>query len=263
MGLDVYLYRYTKHDERLTAERTREERSESLWASTGKKYEDLSESEKDAVHAQIKADEEANPLPGSAEKIKLDSANYPEHMFKIGYLRSSYNEGGLNSVLRDQIGADLYTVFEHKRDDYHVKVDWASAKDRAADLLSKFNTYIETNGFLRASEIDIHRHHELPKDSKVAVELFAKMKAERKGSPGGFDNFSCRDGTFYLGEEALHVRGLIPGLSRFGGEPCVFVIYDSNPDWYRQALEITVEMCEWVLAQPADPAVEYVLHWSG
>lgn len=262
MGLDVCLYRYTKHDERVTAEREREERSEALWAATGKKYGDLTEAEKDAVRAQVKADEEAKPLPGSAEKIEADSDKYPEHYYKVGYLRSSYNDGGINRILRNMLGKgkDLGYIFAATGDEYYVKPDWAASLERARALLAEFNQHIEKHGFFR---VKTQQHNSfidpgtLPQTEADALKVFAAVKANSKGS------FGSRDGDFFL-DEPFQVRALIPGVTTILGKAlCTYVIYEGQHEWYRQALEITVEMCEWVLAQPADPAVEYVLHWSG
>jgi hypothetical protein len=36
---------------------------------------------------------------------------------------------------------------------------------------------------------------------------------------------------------------------------------DDNTQWYEQALEIVIETCEYVLAQPHPET--YVTHWSG
>ena len=37
---------------------------------------------------------------GNAEEVRLDSKVHADHMFKIGYLRSSYNDGGIDRILR-------------------------------------------------------------------------------------------------------------------------------------------------------------------
>ncbi len=43
--------------------------------------------------------------------------------------------------------------------------------------------------------------------------------------------------------------------------PCTYLVYEAGDmDWYKQALEIVVEMIEWVLGQP-DPS-KFYLHWS-
>jgi hypothetical protein len=59
----------------------------------------------------------------------------------------------------------------------------------------------------------------------------------------------------------LQVVGAIPG--RHFGKPCVYlVIQESDADglWLEQALEVVVETCEWVMAQPDCAACR--LHWS-
>ena len=128
------------------------------------------------------------------------------------------------------------------------------------------------------------------RDEKTAMAVFKRERSkfreriaaiEAKGekrSPwdsGGYSNIS---GEFAL-DEPMRVAAILPGLEdnvirRVRGEaqtlaPCTYIVYESKNnketdrphEWYQQALEIVVEMCEWVLAQP-DVAM-YRLAWSG
>jgi len=72
------------------------------------------------------------------EKIEIDSEKYPEHMFKIGYMRSSYNSGGFNSVVREIVGHDLYWLFAVKDvNEYIVRPDWKVAATRCQMLIDQ------------------------------------------------------------------------------------------------------------------------------
>jgi hypothetical protein len=72
------------------------------------------------------------------EQIEFDSDTYPEHMFKIGYMRSSYNSGGFNSVVSKLVGHDLYWLFGVEGvDEYHVRPDWKTAKVRVGALIDQ------------------------------------------------------------------------------------------------------------------------------
>lgn len=266
MGLDVYLYRYTQHDARHAAEQAREAAHEAIW-NAGGEYDKLSEDQQDAIREQCKVHDEANPLPGSQERVELDSALHPGHMFKIGYLRSSYNDGGLDNILRTMLDTDLSTMFGVSREDYHVKPDWQKALAACKEARDRFAAHVSENGFVR---IMVAEHNPyisksaLPQSERDALAVYSKTAAEKRKGSFGFDCFSNGEGTFALGGEPMQIRGIIPGVGRFGRrEPVIYLAYESDPTFYRQALDVTVEMCEWVLAQPQDPAVEYVLHWSG
>jgi len=273
MGLDVYLYKYTQFAERIAAEQAREERHEANWQAmqNGRKYEDLSESEKESVRAKNEAEDAANPLPGTTEKIEIPSAKHPEHYFKVGYLRSSYNDSGINNILRNLLGKDkdLHSIFDVTREDYHVRPDWQTAKDKALALLVEFNRHVEENGFMCVMDVTHNAFidpRQTPGSEKEALDIFARLRREQMGRRDGEGgNFSNRDGHFFFSGDGFKVRALLPGRYKsFAGEQlATYVVYEGEADWYRQALEITIEMCDWVLSQPADPAVEYVLHWSG
>jgi len=261
MGLDIYLNRYTMFSERCDAETERESAHEKIWDSTHKKKsETMTEQERDTASKACEAYDATNPLPGSAETIEIASAKYPEHLFKIGYLRSSYNDGGINRILRVMLGKDLASIFAVDGETYKVKPDWSASLERARALLDEFNAHVETHGFYR---VMTSRHNpyitsaSLPTDEAAALKIFEGVNKTQKGS------FGSRDGDFFLTEE-LRVKAIIPGTTNLmGSAQCLYVVYEGDHQWYRQALEIIVEMCEWVLAQPVDPAVEWVLHWSG
>ena len=108
----------------------------------------------------------------------------------------------------------------------------------------------------------------LAHDEQSALQVFLTERDRQGATPrrGDFESYSNLNGHFFFGADPLRVRGVVTGTERglLGGvgQPCTYVVYeDDHLDWYTHALEITAEMCEWVLAQ-SDPE-KYVLHWSG
>lgn len=144
MGLDVYLKKYEDFKKTVTLEEEASKYSEAQYAATGKKYDDLTKEEKDEISERINKWNEDHGLSkwGSdeaVESIELSSAIDPTHLFKVGYFRSSYNDGGINNVLREQLGRDLYDIFQ-KRDneEYRFQPDWAKAKEFTEAILAEW-----------------------------------------------------------------------------------------------------------------------------
>jgi hypothetical protein len=67
-----------------------------------------------------------------------------------------------------------------------------------------------------------------------------------------------------MGPEPLKVRAIMMGTKKgwaSNHEPAAYLVYESDGlEWYAQALDIVVETCEWVIAQPDREAL--YLHWS-
>src|SRR6478736_5285205 len=113
MGLDVYLYRYevpldVYAERKAAAEKLDEELAERIEREVGfpidsegkRDWKAATQEQKDAYFAKVEQLRAENGLDthgepaGLCEKVEINSALHPEHMFKIGYFRSSYNEGG-------------------------------------------------------------------------------------------------------------------------------------------------------------------------
>lgn len=279
MGLDIYLYRY--EDKALTdrLEAEYEAASSKVWAFLdGRKYGELTEAEKDTANAACKTAAAGLGLDdcGSDERrkkrIEIDSAKHPEHMFKVGYFRSSYNDGGINSVLHRMIGEDLHSIMGHGRDDdYRYQPDWRMCKARAEQAISSFDKFIETNGGgYRVMRADWNEFRGDPNTCEIdseekALAIFLKELQKHRNRDNGGGDYGNRDGDFFL-QEPLKVSGVISGVNARllvkQKMPCSYLIYeDKEINWYRQALEIIVETCDYVLQQPDQD--KYWLHWSG
>ena len=95
MGLDVYLYKYEDFEKVIFAEDEYERLSGEAWRFGGKKYEELTDDEKDYARERDKVFMLSLGLVGYGEsplkqEVELPSSKYPDHYFKIGYFRSSY-----------------------------------------------------------------------------------------------------------------------------------------------------------------------------
>lgn len=271
MGLDVYLYRidnYAKY-KRLTEEY--DAKSSAQWAALGE-YNSLTEEQKDAARAEDLALAQSLGLEKWGEypgqfRIKHNSRLYPEHMFKIGYLRSSYNGSGINRLLRDRLQTSLDDIFG--AGEYEFQPDWHATRERAIKTLEDWRflnasmsgkayrvSEVGVNVFIPPAEYTTH-------SAADALKVFYDQLDTHKRRPSDCLSYGNRNGDFYLGEP-LPVVGLIPGhRESFWGPPLpvVYVIYEAkDDDWYTQALEIVIENCEWVLEQPDKEL--YWLRWS-
>jgi hypothetical protein len=290
MGLDVYLYHYKKPVSEALAEievveELEEEADQALKKELGlTNWETASRETKDEYWRRQKERREANGLdedgePDVRECIEHPSAKHPDHLFKVGYFRSSYNGSGVNAVLRDRIGVELDDIFEPIGEEkYHRAVDWSACRARAAETLQKFIEFCERHGAYIVQKFahnPLGSPYEFPRSAKAALDVFLKEEEQSKKRPGHFQDYGGMHGDFFFSQDPRHLCAVIPGTQdRFfgmkgGTEPCMFVVWrtSQNEDgswwwhWYRDALEVVIETCDWVLAQP-DPD-RYLLHWSG
>jgi hypothetical protein len=260
MGLDVYLKHSTDRAGELAKQKAAEEFSSNAWDKAGD-YEHLSDAQKETVRSAINAYNLANDLDeyGSSNKIEtieLDSKIHPDNMFKVGYLRSSYNSGGINSVLK-RIGCpDLYDIFE-PGDDYYVTVNWQQAQARAQIAVDRLKEYLGTE-MAAYDVIEVNGYD--PVGSKEEALALLKEELGRKSTFGG--GYSNRAGDWF--PEGMTIVGAVPGKPSFMGNPTYYLFTKSengsNYKWYLEALEVTKEMIDHVLAQP-DPD-NYFLSWS-
>lgn len=268
MGLDIYLSEFDDYEKAKALDKAHDEESEGLWAKVvgeGIKYEEASEAQKDAYGKALKAcsvkyfgkpkGDEVYARNPHDKKIERDSKKHPKHMFKIGYLRSSYNGGGFNNVCRRMLngkaGEGLYYIFEHDDKVCEFKPDWEQALARAKEVRDALKAEdkgydvfkVSANAF-KPSDVS---------DAKQARKIFEAELARRDG--GGMDSYSNVHGEFYLGKP-IEVMGVIPGYEEFLGRniPCSYIVYkqgQEDPDrgvrWYIDALDVIIEMCEWAI----------------
>lgn len=264
MGLDVYLYHCPDRKSAAEIERQYSTRSDVIWEkhSKGREFNKIPESDREAARVECLAlskelgveDDGTHP---SAKSVRNDSSKYPEHLFKVGYFRSSYNSGGINSYLSRLGLPDLGWIFDVK-DEYEIVPDWEQAKRRAAEVLAKLNS-VDTS-------FDVFELHPNPFVDPATFPSSAEAaRAAYLKECAGEHSFPAYENTVgYFNREGMKVLGLINGTRDFLGRtiPCVFVVHEKVKDpYYTEALEIVIETCDFVLAQP-DPQ-DYYLHWSG
>lgn len=274
MGLDVYLYHCPDLPAVTKAKAQYEAETEGFW----KKYCDpndtwkqIPKDEQDTRYATYKAEMarvaalfglDADGEHPSNTKIEEPSAKYPEHYFKVGYFRSSYNDSGINNVMRRLGLPDLYHVME-PGEQYEFTPDWKACRERAEAVLSQYRAADTAYDVIR---IGMHLYTREPfcSSQEEALRIFREQRG-REHSDGSYSNGK---GDFFM--EGITVRAVIMGaeediIGKVRGQsiqqPCAYIVYD-KPDsaWYAQALEIVIETCDYVLDKP-DPENHYV-HWS-
>ncbi len=268
MGLDVYLHKCANFEATRAAENAAEAEKTARWEAAGD-YDQLSAEQRTAISAQCDAIDQKYGLTGEygrhadIESIERPSALYPQHLFKVGYFRSSYNGGGINNVLERLGVPNLYDIVQPQEDDYYVRCDWAQALQRVDAAIAQFKATQEgpTAGI---DVMPIRFNHfipmgELPKSEREVLAIMAKHLA-REHRGGGY---GCREGDFF--PEGLKIVAAIPGVDdTLGTQPCVYLAYEKaskgEDDWYLQALRIVKETFEYVLAQP-NPE-HFYLTWS-
>ncbi len=281
MGLDIYLYHVTAPRTQIEAENERWDAEDSrilALVDTKAKAEGRTDKWNDEDRAENKRLEaESAPLFGRVVRnpgdsyiiwdnqhercIELDSTLYPDHLFKIGYFRSSYNSGGIHHILEDHLNTSLEDLMGRTND------DWQAARERISGVLVKMRELDAATKY-RAIEIDVFSpfHEATISNPAEAIAAAAKVIGEHppRDPDSGFGNdFSSRDGLFLLDSKPQFIA-FIAGKNCLH-QPTVFGIVEAKPGdvfgWYIKALEIMVETCDWVLA--TGKTHEYVLHWSG
>lgn len=281
MGLDVSLYYCADRATAKAAEEAHEAFTEAEWDKFGDlKYEHIPEAEKDECSAACKANAISLGLTGEYEshpamvKIEENSAKYPDHMYKIGYFRSSYNDGGIEHVMKNLGVPALYDIFDRNRgEEYEFVPDWKAVRDNAslavAALKAKMAESISQYYPIFVGMSFLSKPSEYPSSQEAAVKIFEKalpQLLERAAKPddswGG--DYSSKDG--YFSVRGLQVFAALPGQGLFHEQGVYLMVKNDGKDgahpltWYLNALEIVEETADYVLTQP-DPQHFYI-HWS-
>ena len=272
MGLDIYLYRYNDLEKSIEKEEEYEKTSEKNWEKHGE-YDSLTDEQKKSIREENKkmALEMGLSEDGSDslnyKKMERASSLYPDHYFKMGYFRSSYNGSGMERILKNLGVPTMYEIFGVSDGEYYVKPDWEKSLDRAKSALELLRSKPSYRCFDVGYNEFMGRPSDHPvKNEKDAMAVFIKELEKNSEKPADSEsyNYSNRDGEFFM-DENLKVVALIPGVKKrfFVDEylPCVNVIYESSNEWYIQALEIIIETIEFVLSQ--ENKNQYYLRWSG
>lgn len=192
MGLDISLCKLSAGvtlEQVDAVEDEYERRSDEAWEAIDG-YKEASEEQKDAVRARCKviAAElglgEYGNHPARADAKVPESKVDPEHMFKLNYLRSSYNDGGINHVLRNAGVMDLYGIFGHDDDDpYHWRPDWAASLERVNAAIEGWRSNLAApGGNVRIMEV---RHNMFMSPSALPSSEAAALAIYRREAGGG------------------------------------------------------------------------------
>jgi hypothetical protein len=257
MGLDIYLYKYQDFEKTKKAEDQYSEFSEKLW--DGKEYDSLSKEEKDSLFQEEKEfatnlglDESGEDVTGK-KRIEFPHQDYPDHYFRIGYFKSSYNSGGIERILHTLGLPTLHDVFQQEGE-YVFRPNWQASLDRINELIKSF----KEKGPYRVHQVsaNIFSQPEI-KSAKQALDAFiTELDRENKLK----SNYSNKTGEFYM-TDPIKVLAMIPGKSTlFEERDCIYVVTESDNTWYEQALEIVKATCEHVLSQ--EDMEKYYLRWS-
>lgn len=277
MGLDVYLYKCRDYINRHSIEEDYENEQYKIWSETvgSRQFEDLTETERAAASKKVEelrsrlGLDEYGELPDK-EHIEEASKKYPDHLFRVGYFRSSYNSGGINAVFRKLGIPDLYDIFiSEGQESYHIIPDWEKALatvNSAIGMLeltmqSEFSLYDVT--YFGWNVLANPEDEAFPKNEQKALEIFEKEYIKHKDSRlrPAYSN--------YLGKwffDGLEIFAVIPGIGPFGDRG-IYVAFKPKVEdgehrltWYKQALEIVKETIEYVISQPDRD--DYFLGWS-
>ena len=263
MGLDVYLYRIKDKVLSEANEKSYDAYSEELWGN--RKYEDVPEKEKDFIREKLKQRalelglNEWGSDETNKEKIELDSDLHPEHMFKIGYFRSSYNGGGINRILEKQGLPDLYEIFDIEYEGGEVQPNYSAALKKVKEVIAQLKEGDDGYGVCCVSP----NHFSKPtvNSENEALEIFRNEINKNSGESMSYSNIN---GEFYL-DKPMQVVGLVPGFENVltKGHPCTYVIYknENGLNWYVEALEVVQETLEFILAH--ENPQEFYMYWSG
>jgi hypothetical protein len=199
-------------------------------------------------------------LSGGKKEVNINSEKHPKHIFKIGYFRSSYNEAGFNTVLRNREIEDLYWIFNNNGRKYDFKPNWTQALKRVQEVIVKWKAFMKSDE-AKYSVTECMCSKEVKSKEEALKIFFEEKKTHSKWTGGGFGNFSSGNGSFFLANP-LKVCGVVSGKNCINS-PTTYVIHQvppSNWKWYLDALEVVDETIKYVLSQKNKDS--YKLHWS-
>ena len=266
MGLDIYLKKCSDLPKAIADSEEAERQIDAAWEKSGLEYDQLTDEQRDEIRAAAQAASLALNCNeyGTSNLIidcqEINSALYPEHLFKIGYWRSSYNSGGINSILSRRGVPNLYDIFQpwlNQGDDYYVCPDWEDALTATNTAIARLEEFLASP----AGKYDVIecRGIERAADAATAMKLFTKeLSTYDSGSPSRWANYCNGVGYFWF--DTLKVVSQIQGP----GQTSYLIVereQTEEPDWYLQALHVVRETIEYVLAQP--DSEQYFLGWSG
>ena len=279
MGLDIYVRKCADLDAAKAAEQAAEAEVNALWEAVGS-YDAATETQKQEIREKTKTIHAAHGCTGkydrhaTVEELEdMPSKVDPTHMFNLGYFRSSYNEGGIERVMRNLGLPTLHDIFGVTGDEYEIRPDWNAALTRVSQAIDGYADFLASDaGRFRVTNIRPMFDRGVKTEKEALNKFLEQMR--KNGDRPEWSNFSNADGEFWM--KGIKVHAVITKTyerPRHGdvigaliGGPSVFVVYeqereDGKEDWYLTALRIVRESIEFVLAQPDKQ--HFYLVWSG
>ncbi len=262
MGLDVYLSEYSDYKKAKELEAGHEKESSALWEKFFPEKDDYKLAPQDKKDAYDKERAKIDRKYSFSDKlcrtkyekeVKRNSKCHPNHMFKIGYMRSSYNDGGINSLCERRLEGPLREGLDYVFNpggDYEFQPDWEKCLARAKELreaLRSVDNHIDVFMAPRAvREPEVRNEND-------ARELFLKTRAEHEKyaaeGRASFGSFGNAAGDFFL-DKPRKLRAIINGKDKYRAEDsAVYMVYESEDGlkFYIEAMDVVVEMCEWAI----------------
>lgn len=182
----------------------------------------------------------------------------PEHLFKRGYFRSSYNGSGFDSVMRRTGCPELAAIFGARENQSRFTPDWQVSLTRAQIALEQYREHLASPagghyvGWIGAKDGGVSSEHE-------ALMAYVQ-EVSREKLP--FTAYSNKVGHFWI--DGAKLKAAIPGQQPWGANG-VFLVFEyerqeGERDSYETALLIVIETIEYVLASGAPD--EFSLYWS-
>ena len=161
--------------------------------------------------------------------LDIPSVNYPNHLWKIGNFRSSYNHFGINNVMHAMIQRTLQDIFGEENPKNNIlRPDWETIRQRTEETYQLFRRAVKYY-----------------QDETDATELHKELFPESKPS-------NILEAMVGIGElmqeqsaEDKDILNLSPALGYRSPE-----YKDMDWDSYFQSFEILLETCQYVLSQP-------------
>lgn len=269
MGLDIYLRKCADRETARKAEDAHSAFTEELWS--GIDYDSATEEQKaDILRRSDAKAAELGITDNSVIELDTPSSVSPDHLFKLGYFRSSYNEGGIERILRNLNLPTMHDIFGYANDEHEFKPDWDRALVKVNEAITGYEAHLNSDaGKYLVTNVRPIWNRGVKTEAQARELVLSEMS---RGT--GFRSFSNGNGCFWL--DGLKVVGVVtktyepPDKSDVIGQiintPSVFVVYEREPDesgkedWYLTALKIVRESIQFVIAQP--DRQDFYLCWS-
>lgn len=283
MGLDIYLRKCADREAARKAEEAHEQFRNTLWA--GLTYDETTTEQREEIaqKSRQKAEELGinNYSHNSVVEVCEPSSTSQAHLFKLGYFRSSYNEGGIERVMRNLSLPTLADIFGYA-DEYEFKPDWDRALLKVGEAIAGYEAHLKSDaGRYLVTQVKPYFGHGVETEAQARELVLQAMKRYDGPDFRAFSTAKCgarwkmtADGEFWL--DGLKVVGIVTKkydppassdvIGRIINTPSVFVVYErekepeQGEDWYLTALKIVRESIEFVIAQP--DRQDFYLVWS-